>query len=72
MVRKAKDGSVLEWKVENDGPLCTFQEAFEKVDTSLGFNIELKLDDYKIYDEVELKRILQAVLKVLKKWNLMQ
>ncbi|XP_021845937.2 glycerophosphodiester phosphodiesterase GDPD1, chloroplastic isoform X1 [Spinacia oleracea] len=65
MVRKAKDGSVLEWKVENDGPLCTFQEAFEKVDTSLGFNIELKLDDYKIYDEVELKRILQAVLKVI-------
>lgn len=66
MLRKAKDGSIFEWKVENDGPLCTLQEAFEKVDTSLGFNIELKLDDHKIYDEVELKDILQAVLKVFK------
>lgn len=64
MLRKAKDGSIFEWKVENDSPLCTLQEVFEKVDTSLGFNIELKFDDNKVYDEVELKRILNAVLKV--------
>ncbi|KAL2903787.1 Glycerophosphodiester phosphodiesterase GDPD1 chloroplastic [Bienertia sinuspersici] len=65
LFRKAKDGSISEWKVENDVPLCTLQEAFEKVDISLGFNIELKFDDNKIYDEVELKRILQAVLKII-------
>ncbi|XP_021745649.1 glycerophosphodiester phosphodiesterase GDPD1, chloroplastic-like isoform X1 [Chenopodium quinoa] len=65
MLRKAKDGSIFEWKVENDAPLCTLQEAFENVDNSLGFNIELKLDDSKIYDEVELKRILQSVLKIV-------
>ena len=64
MLRKAKDGSIFEWKVENDAPLCTLQDVFEKVDTSLGFNIELKFDDNKVYDEVELKRILHAVLKV--------
>ncbi|XP_048502544.1 glycerophosphodiester phosphodiesterase GDPD1, chloroplastic isoform X2 [Beta vulgaris subsp. vulgaris] len=69
LLRKAKDGSIFEWKVENDGPLCTLQEAFEKVDTSLGFNIELKLDDHKIYDEVELKDILQAVLKIVDKYT---
>lgn len=65
MLRFAKDGSIFEWKVENDSPLCTLQEAFEKVDTSLGFNIELKFDDHKNYEEVELKRILQAVLKII-------
>ncbi|XP_057530148.1 glycerophosphodiester phosphodiesterase GDPD3-like isoform X2 [Amaranthus tricolor] len=65
MLRKAKDGSIFEWKVENDAPLCTLQDVFEKVDTSLGFNIELKFDDNKVYDEVELKRILHAVLKIV-------
>uniref|UniRef100_A0A7C9A157 glycerophosphodiester phosphodiesterase n=1 Tax=Opuntia streptacantha TaxID=393608 RepID=A0A7C9A157_OPUST len=65
LFRKTKDGSVFEWKVENDDPLCTLEEVFENVDESLGFNIELKFDDNKKYEEAELRRIHQAVLKIV-------
>jgi len=64
LFRKTKDGGVFEWKVEYDDPLCTLEEVFENVDESLGFNIELKFDDNKKYEEAELRRIHQAVLKV--------
>ncbi|KAJ8432269.1 hypothetical protein Cgig2_028531 [Carnegiea gigantea] len=64
LFRKTKDGSVFEWKVENDDPLCTLEEVFENVDKCLGFNIELKFDDNKTYEEAELRRIHQAVLKI--------
>lgn len=64
MFRKAKDGNIYDWKVENDDPLCTLEEVFQKVDKSLGFNIELKFGDNKKY-EGELKHILQVVLKVV-------
>lgn len=65
LIRKTKDGRIFNWKVENDDSLCTLQEAFQKVNSSLGFNIELKFDDYVIYKEEELVHALQAVLKVV-------
>jgi glycerophosphoryl diester phosphodiesterase len=58
-----KDGRVLNWNVQSDDPLCTLQEAFEKVNPRLGFNVELKFDDNLVYQEEELSHILEAILK---------
>lgn len=68
MLRKAKDGSIYEWRVENDDPLCTLEDILQKVDKSVGFNIEMKFDDNKIYEESELKRIIQVTLKIVNKY----
>ncbi|XP_031282206.1 glycerophosphodiester phosphodiesterase GDPD1, chloroplastic-like isoform X2 [Pistacia vera] len=65
MFRKLKDGRIFEWKVEKDAPLCTLEEAFEKVDHSIGFNIELKFDDQIDYEEEQLSHILQVILQVV-------
>ncbi|KAK8519167.1 hypothetical protein V6N13_017592 [Hibiscus sabdariffa] len=65
LFRRLKDGRIFEWKVEKDAPLCTLEEAFQNVDRSLGFNIELKFDDLVVYTEDELSRILKAILKVV-------
>ncbi|XP_044488837.1 glycerophosphodiester phosphodiesterase GDPD1, chloroplastic-like [Mangifera indica] len=65
MFRKTKDGRIFEWMVEKDAPLCTLQEAFEKVDDSVGFNIELKFDDQIDYKEEQLSHILQVILQVV-------
>ncbi|XP_031491101.1 glycerophosphodiester phosphodiesterase GDPD1, chloroplastic-like [Nymphaea colorata] len=65
LLRKSTDGRVLSWKVENDDALCTLQEAFQKVESSLGFNIELKFDDGLTYSEEELLKTLQNILKVV-------
>ncbi|GMI74871.1 Glycerophosphodiester phosphodiesterase 1, senescence-related gene 3 [Hibiscus trionum] len=65
LFRKLKDGRIFEWKVEKDAPFCTLEEAFQNVDRSLGFNIELKFDDLVVYTEEELSRILKAILKVV-------
>ncbi|CAM0947806.1 unnamed protein product [Alopecurus aequalis] len=65
LLRKMKDGRILNWNVQSDDPLCTLQEAFEKVNPRLGFNVELKFDDYLVYPEEELSRTLQAILKVV-------
>lgn len=67
LFRRTVDGEILEWKVENDAPLCTLQEAFEKVEHSVGFNIELKFDDLIIYKEEQLALMLQQVLQVVEK-----
>lgn len=64
LFRKTKDGRIFDWKVENDDYLCTLKEVFQKVDHSVGFNIELKFDDQIVYKEEELTQILQAILKV--------
>jgi len=64
LFRRTKDGKIFEWKVENDDPLCMLQEAFEKVEHSISYNIELKLDDQVVYTEEELTRVLQAILQV--------
>ncbi|TVU29949.1 hypothetical protein EJB05_21545, partial [Eragrostis curvula] len=63
LLRKMKDGRMLNWNVQSEDAHCTLQEAFEKVNPRLGFNVELKFDDYVEYQEEELTRTLQAVLK---------
>ncbi|KAK1617038.1 hypothetical protein QYE76_022555 [Lolium multiflorum] len=65
LLRKMKDGRVLNWNVQSDDPLCTLQEALEKVNPRLGFNVELKFDDNLVYQEEELSHILEAILKVV-------
>ncbi|WOL15897.1 glycerophosphodiester phosphodiesterase GDPD1, chloroplastic-like [Canna indica] len=68
LLRKNQDGRVVNWNVEDDDSLCTLQEAFERVDSRLGFNIELKFLDHCVYGEEELTHALQAVLKVVYKY----
>lgn len=65
LLRKTKDGKIIRWDVASDDALCTLQEAFEKVDPKLGFNIELKFDDNIVYQEDFLVNFLQAILKVV-------
>ncbi|XP_076936248.1 glycerophosphodiester phosphodiesterase GDPD1, chloroplastic-like isoform X2 [Bidens hawaiensis] len=63
LVRKV-NGNVVGWHVEADDHSCTLQEAFEKVNPKLGFNIELKFDDDMVYEENHLVNVLQVILKV--------
>lgn len=63
LLRKMKDGRMVNWNVQTEDALCTLQEAFEKVNPRLGFNVELKFDDHLEYQEEELTCTLQAVLK---------
>ncbi|KAM6573126.1 hypothetical protein CsatA_017206 [Cannabis sativa] len=65
LLRKSKDGKITEWNVETDDSLCTLQEAFEQVEPSLGFNIELKFDDSVLYQQDYLIHVLQAILDVV-------
>lgn len=64
LLRKTSDGKIVSWNVEKDDPFCTLQEAFQQVEPTLGFNIELKFDDYIVYDQDYLIHHLQAILKV--------
>ncbi|GKV26075.1 hypothetical protein SLEP1_g35430 [Rubroshorea leprosula] len=36
LLRKTKDGKIVNWDVETDDSLCTLQKAFQKVEPSLG------------------------------------
>ncbi|KAB5516227.1 hypothetical protein DKX38_026875 [Salix brachista] len=65
LLRKTKDGKIVEWKVEKDDSLCSLQDAFQLVESSLGFNIELKFDDHIVYQQDYLTRVLQAILQVV-------
>jgi len=65
LLRKTKDGKIVGWNVEADDSSCTLQEAFQKVNPSLGFNIELKFDDHIVYQEEYLVSVLQAILRVI-------
>lgn len=65
LMRKSKEGQVLKWDVDSDDPLCTLQEAFERVEQSLGFNIELKFDDQIVYEREFLVHVLRTVLQVV-------
>lgn len=64
LVRKV-NGAVVGWLVESDDHSCTLQEAFEKVNPKLGFNIELKFDDNLVYEQDHLTHVLQVILKVV-------
>ncbi|KAJ7945593.1 putative Glycerophosphodiester phosphodiesterase [Quillaja saponaria] len=68
LFRKTKDARIFEWIVENDDPLCTLQEVFEEVESSIGFNIELKFDDQIVYKEEELNHVLQVILQVVNEY----
>jgi len=57
-------GKIVGWQVETDDHSCTLQEAFEKVNPCLGFNIELKFDDFIVYEQQYLIHVLQVILKV--------
>ena len=50
--------------MEKDDSLCSLQDAFQQVESSLGFNIELKFDDHIVYHQDYLTRVLQAILQV--------
>ncbi|KAG8385005.1 hypothetical protein BUALT_Bualt04G0177200 [Buddleja alternifolia] len=65
LLRKTKDGKILNWNVESDDYMCTLQEAFQKVNPSLGFNIELKFDDHVVYQQEYLTHALQSILEVV-------
>ncbi|OIW20911.1 hypothetical protein TanjilG_25083 [Lupinus angustifolius] len=65
LVGKTKDGKIVQCEVEQDDPFCTLEEAFLKVEPSLGFNIELKFDDHILYDQDYLANVLKAILKVV-------
>ncbi|KAG2302366.1 hypothetical protein Bca4012_060679 [Brassica carinata] len=65
MFRKTKDGRIFQWNVAKDDPLCTLKDAFVKVKSSQGFNIELKFDDNIVYGEEELRQTLENILKVV-------
>ncbi|KAH1128638.1 hypothetical protein J1N35_000016 [Gossypium stocksii] len=65
LYRKTKDGKFVKWNVETDDSLCTLQDAFQKVEPSLGFNIELKFDDSAVYQQDHLLHILQVILQVV-------
>lgn len=64
LLRKTKDGKILKWDVEQDDAFCTLQEVFQKVESIMGFNIELKFDDHIVYEQDYLVHVLQTVLKV--------
>lgn len=64
MLRKTKDGRILNWKVLADAPFCTLQEAFQGVDPQVGFNVELKFNDNVDYKDEELIHALETILKV--------
>ncbi|XP_052875990.1 glycerophosphodiester phosphodiesterase GDPD1, chloroplastic-like isoform X2 [Gossypium arboreum] len=64
LLRKTKDGKILNWNVETDDSFCTLAETFQKVDPSLGFNIELKFDDHIVYQQDHLIHVLQVILQV--------
>ncbi|XP_059641134.1 glycerophosphodiester phosphodiesterase GDPD1, chloroplastic-like [Cornus florida] len=65
LLRKTKDGKIVSWNVETDDSLCTLQEAFQKINPSLGFNIELKFDDHIVYQQEHLTHVLRTILQVV-------
>ncbi|XP_010679972.2 glycerophosphodiester phosphodiesterase GDPD1, chloroplastic [Beta vulgaris subsp. vulgaris] len=65
LMRKNKDGKIIRWDVNSDDTLCTLQEAFDKVEPKLGFNVELKFDDHIVYQEDQLINVLHSVLQVV-------
>nr|XP_043606906.1 glycerophosphodiester phosphodiesterase GDPD2-like [Erigeron canadensis] len=64
LLRKS-NGNIVGWDVEIDDHFCTLEEAFQKVNPILGFNIELKFDDHVVYEQEYLIHVLQVILKVV-------
>ncbi|EEF49390.1 glycerophosphodiester phosphodiesterase, putative [Ricinus communis] len=70
LLRKTKDGKIVNWNVEKDDCVCTLKDAFQQVDPSLGFNVELKFDDHIVYQQDYLNYVLQAILQVVFEYGL--
>ncbi|KAL8161775.1 hypothetical protein V2J09_013264 [Rumex salicifolius] len=68
LFRKTKNGRVVEWKVEKDDALCTLEEVFKNVGQTVGFDIELKLDDAVLYEEEEMRHVIKVVMDVVQKY----
>uniref|UniRef100_A0A0E0LXC4 glycerophosphodiester phosphodiesterase n=1 Tax=Oryza punctata TaxID=4537 RepID=A0A0E0LXC4_ORYPU len=68
LLRRTRDGRVVNWSAKDDDSLCTLQEVFERASPRLGFNIELKFDDDIFYERSQLDRALQAVLQVVSQY----
>ena len=68
LLRKTNEGNIVGWDVEADDHSCTLQEAFQKVNPCLGFNIELKFDDYIVYDQHYLTHVLQLIFNVVSQY----
>ncbi|KAG0462788.1 hypothetical protein HPP92_021264 [Vanilla planifolia] len=68
LLRKTKEGTIYNWNVDVDDTFCTLQEAFQNVNSHLGFNVELKFDDGMIYTDEELTRVLNVILQVVSKY----
>jgi glycerophosphodiester phosphodiesterase len=65
LVRRQTDGTVKPWSSTLEDSLCTLKDAFELVEPTLGFNIEVKFHDTDETPEHELKRVISAILAVL-------
>eukprot|EP00250_Pteridium_aquilinum_P012365 c20682_g1_i1 orf=494-1498(-) len=70
LLRKTVDGTFSSWDVSINDSLCTLEEAFAQVSPLVGFNIELKFADVEHTSNYELKRTIDAVLKVVKESSL--
>lgn len=56
------------WTTDVEDSMCTLAEAFNEVQPSVGFNIELKFDDDGLTSNEELHRVIDAVLKDVQQW----
>lgn len=65
LVRQTVDGSFVIWKASIEDSLCTLQDCFEQVSSSIGFNIELKFNDTEPVAESEIMRTIDATLEVV-------
>jgi glycerophosphodiester phosphodiesterase len=68
LYRRAVDGSVGLWTADVEDPMCTLAEAFAEVQPSVGFNIEVKFDDDGVTSEVELHRVIDAVVEDVRRF----
>lgn len=68
LYRRAADGSVNLWTADVEDSMCTLAEAFTQVQSSVGFNIELKFDDDGLTSDAELHRVIDAVVEDVRQY----
>ena len=64
LLRKTADGTLAVWNTSVNDSLCTLKEAFLRVSPTIGFNIELKFDNYNPIPHWDLKASIQSILEV--------
>ncbi|CAI5531791.1 unnamed protein product, partial [Closterium sp. Naga37s-1] len=68
LIRRRRDGSTYTWRAEEEDAMPTLVDLFDRVDPSIGFNVEVKFaaDDSKdAGGAAEIDRILSALLPVV-------